>query len=468
CDMKRPSCGQCRRSGAACPGYQKEFIFLNSTTQEGQDGSVSLEKESYSAGKGVKSLGTVVAADRTIPVVLHETLERSAYENNVIDEFWASYLPNGRAPSREVMKYSTYGWTSVAQNSHTENPIIRVALLSSALGMIGRQRNNEEVFRQSRTAYGQTLLAVEKSLRDPGKHEVHVIQTALRLLWFGSDGDGSAAQYHRLLAHTNGITAYLLTKGPDAFSEGFSHQLFSEFRSPQVAAALSAQKATPLARHEWKTVPWRKIPKTPRDTLLDIMLELPGLYEERDRIKALGDGNEQLVCAQWLLREKCFRLHEELQEWAETDGKKALELEELVNLEEADAASSTTSSEEFAMGHLVMLHHAARIVVYDVLRSQTGNNAEAMPGYIDPMIYCRKLENFMAFFLVPNAGSVFLNAAILPITVALDYLSNEETEPSNEKPPLLRAFRGHVGTAASMLVASYQRTQKPVGRPMLK
>lgn len=191
CDMKRPSCGQCQRSGITCAGYQKEFIFLNSTTQEGEDGSISLEKESYSAGNRTKNPATTISAASsaaatraTTPVVLHETLEHSAYENNVIDEFWASYLPNGRAPSEEVMKYSTYGWTRVAQSLHTENPIIRIALLASALGMIGRQRNDPEIFQQSRKAYGETLLAVEKSLRDPGKHEAHIVLTGLRLVSF--------------------------------------------------------------------------------------------------------------------------------------------------------------------------------------------------------------------------------------------------------------------------------------------
>uniref|UniRef100_A0A8H7NCB7 Zn(2)-C6 fungal-type domain-containing protein n=1 Tax=Bionectria ochroleuca TaxID=29856 RepID=A0A8H7NCB7_BIOOC len=480
CDMKRPSCGQCQRSGIKCAGYQKEFIFLNSTTQEGQDGSLSLEKESYSAGNRIKTAASSVASRAVdtratpTPVVLHETLERSAYENNVIDDFWASYLPNGCAPSEEAIKYSTYGWTSVAQNLHTEDPTIRIALLASALGMIGRQRNNSEIFQQSRKAYGKTLLAVEKSLRDPGKHEAHVVLTALRLvsfyeLWFGSDGDGSAAQYHRLMAHTNGTLAYLLTKGPDEFSEGCAHQLFSEFRLSQVVAGLYAHKVSPLARHEWKGIPWNEIPKTPRDTLFDIMLEFPGLFEESDRINALGGGDEQLAHAQWLLTEKCYRLHEDLEAWAERDGKKALELAELVNWEEADTASSTTSSEEFAMGHLLMLHHASRIILYDALRSHTGSNVESMPGYVDPRLYCRKMGNFIPFFLVPNAGSVFLDMAIFPITIALDYLSrNEETEPSTEKLLLLRAFQGHVGAAAAMLLTSYQRTRKPAGRPFLE
>ncbi|CAH0023273.1 unnamed protein product [Clonostachys rhizophaga] len=486
--MKRPSCGQCQRSGITCSGYQKEFIFLNSTTQEAQDGSLSLEKESYSAGTRTRNPTTAgsaasrAAATRTTPVVLHATLERSAYENNVIDEFWASYLPNGCAPSEEVMKYSTYGWTSVAQNLHTENPMIRVALLASALGMIGRQRNDAEFFQQSRKAYGKTLLAVEKSLREPGKHEPHVVLTALRLvsfyeevmtnkaqLWFGSDGDGSAAQYHRLMAHTNGTMAYLLTKGPDTFSADCAHQLFSEFRLSQVVAGLHAHKASPLASDEWKKIPWSQIPKNPRDTLFDIMLEFPGLFEESDRIKALGDGNEQLAHAQWLLREKCYRLHEDLQAWAERDGKEALELAELVDWEEADTASSTTSSEEFAMGHLLMLHHASRIILYDALRSQTGSNVEAIPDYVDPRLYCRKMGNFIPFFLAPNAGSVFLDMTVFPITVALDYLSrNEEKEPSTEKLLLLRAFQGHIGTVASLLLTSYQRTRKTEGRPILE
>ncbi|CAG9975273.1 unnamed protein product [Clonostachys byssicola] len=479
--MKRPSCGQCQRSGIECSGYRKEFIFLNSTTQEGQDGSLSLEKESYSAGTRTRNPATAgsaasrAAATSTTPtsVALHENLERSAYENNIIDEFWASYLPNGRAPSEEAMKYSTYGWTSVAQNLHTESPIIRVSLLSSALGMIGRQRNDSEIFQQSRQAYGKTLLAVEKSLRNPSKHEAHVVLTALRLvsfyeLWFGSDGDGSAAQYQRLMAHINGTMAYLLTKGPDTFSEGYAHQLFSEFRLSQVVAGLHAHKASPLASHEWKTIPWSEIPKTPRDTLLDIMLEFPGLFEESDRIKVMSDGDEQLAHAQWLLREKCYRLHEDLQAWAGRDGKKALELE-LVNGEETDTASSTTSSEEFAMGHLLMLHHASRIILYDALRSHTGSHVEAIPGYVDPRLYCRRMGNFIPFFLVPNAGSVFLDMTILPITVALEYLSrNEKIEPSTEKLLLLRAFQGHIGTAASMLLTSYQKTRKPAGRPFLE
>jgi len=53
---------------------------------------------------------------------------------------------------------------------------------------------------------------------------------------------------------------------------------------------------------EWKTVPWLEIPKTPKDMLLDVYVEIPGLFETSDKIRGsppgdiIGELIHHLVC----------------------------------------------------------------------------------------------------------------------------------------------------------------------------
>lgn len=174
------------------------MIFLNSTSQQTQAGSTVFKKETYLTSVTAKRAENIPSptptpsneaastsgfVDPNLPS-LPLSLAQSAFEDNIVGNFWSSYLPNGEAPSSPVFQYSTYGWTAVAQELYKESPLIRVAVLAGAIGLTGQQQHLEHLVQQSRQLYGWVLTGVNGALREPGNQDTHIIQTALRLLGF--------------------------------------------------------------------------------------------------------------------------------------------------------------------------------------------------------------------------------------------------------------------------------------------
>lgn len=75
------------------------------------------------------------------------------------------------------------------------------------------------------------------------------------------------------------------------------------------------RKRSFLSSHEWKTMPWRGLDKTPKDRLLDILVEIPELLEGLDELYSLGDDAQTLSALRQTFLEKLIGFERQLQKW---------------------------------------------------------------------------------------------------------------------------------------------------------
>ncbi|VUC29550.1 unnamed protein product [Clonostachys rosea] len=208
------------------------------------------------------------------------------------------------------------------------------------------------------------------------------------------------------IAHTAGNAALILSREPQEYKKGYSHMLFSDLRIVQAFYGMRLCKPCPFAAQEWKTVPFEDIPKSPKDVIADITLELPELYSDIKNATECLEGEEQLALLE-TIASKSWLLDFRLRTWAATTG---LQIREFVKSKIAAGSSTTAmSSEQYALANVSLLYWITCISLYDILE-MTGDTFESpWPEHANPLIYCRELTVFIPFLLAPQAGCPVTN-----------------------------------------------------------
>ncbi|CAH0036422.1 unnamed protein product [Clonostachys rhizophaga] len=456
CDLQRPSCGQCQRRQVTCGGYERQLIFVNNTSQEVPSSTFRLGNKAYStADRG--SERTLTRAPPSPQTIHQHAFVSRASEERMVGWFWSTYLPNGRSASSESAQFSLYGWTTLIRDMYDKNNMVRAAVLASVLGRMAGVEDSPTIRRKSHELYGWTLLSLARILQEPSKHPCYLILSALKLLgfyelWSRSDESSHPNPFKAWSSHVTGNAAFILLRDPSAFIEGHAHRLFADSRYGQAIVGIKLRKPSPLAQPEWKTIPWKIIQKTPRDSLLDIMIELPGIYEEVDSISACKDRNSQQDRRRQL-RARCWSLSNDLQSWEAVSGRATLKFAESVLEAGNQVHSHPLSPDDLSKGILVLIYWAVCIMLYDVLKSDADLDpsfsqvSNIRPRFAEPSIYCRKVAALLPCFLTPDTSTNYL--ILYPVGTALQYQRKiDKGTMSKEQVALMQAFTGNEGKTA--------------------
>lgn len=196
-----------------------------------------------------------------------------------------------------------------------------------------------------------------------------------------------------------------------------------------------------LSSHEWKTIPWQGLEKSPKDTLFDILVEIPELLEEIDTLYALYDAKLRLnLCHTFL--EKLMGFEKALQSWYQHT---SLTMPWLCN-------NTLLSHNEvgLAAAHLMAVYWTARVVLFNIgqlpifPRNGAINyaNAENFQAKVVPLI-ARLTENQSGWF--GRQAAVFPGGAV---HCFINGLSNR-IERDLEMEKLLMLFQGMQSTTIS-------------------
>jgi hypothetical protein len=80
-------------------------------------------------------------------------------------------------------------------------------------------------------------------------------------------------------------------------------------------SATRTRKKTVLSDQEWKTTPWNYYGKTPKDKLIDVLVEMPTLLEEFDVLQLCDDPDKQGFFRRRLI-DSCWLCDTQLTEWS--------------------------------------------------------------------------------------------------------------------------------------------------------
>ncbi|KAL6811007.1 hypothetical protein GGI42DRAFT_315619 [Trichoderma sp. SZMC 28013] len=103
--------------------------------------------------------------------------------------------------------------------------------------------------------------------------------------------------------------------GPHYFASFPNHHFFVRvYRPVAMSIALLSRRDTFLRAPEWTTIPWEQHPKSALDQLFDIILQLPAIFEQMDRIIHLQATLARRTQAQELLHH-CLVVEAQFRQW---------------------------------------------------------------------------------------------------------------------------------------------------------
>ncbi|KEF59498.1 uncharacterized protein A1O9_04342 [Exophiala aquamarina CBS 119918] len=185
------------------------------------------------------------------------------------------------------------------------------------------------------------------------------------------------------------------------------------------------RKKTVLSNPAWRQISWRDIPKTPKDLLIDILVDIPELLEDLDTGKSCRDLESRKTFEFELIR-RCWDFEKRLVDWQNqvgiTDPVYTPNVNQVLFSLDLVAASQT-------------------MTLYSISDPDT-----YFPPHGDPMRYCRRIAAAIPVLLHPLSGAYSVHMVGFPIAVALRWLNgaNGQTD-SEEKQMILDVFRnsGH-------------------------
>jgi len=190
----------------------------------------------------------------------------------------------------------------------------------------------------------------------------------------------------------------------------------------QVIQCCQIRKASALDTKRWRTGPWLMEPKTPKDNLVDIMIKIPGILEDVDRLTQLPPLSPVRADLCETVKARCHELEYELLAWY--SGKEApLERLKVIHLiAPARPEPEKLGTDDLVVVYIMVLYWTICLLLYTVL--ELAGLPAAMPSRSKPLLYIRLLAADLPYLFHPSTGRFGIDAVIFPLGVALQYLTS--------------------------------------------
>ncbi|KAL2814826.1 hypothetical protein BJX63DRAFT_192432 [Aspergillus granulosus] len=431
CDLEKPFCGTCRKARVECGGYHRPRIFINNTVD---DHNKQLIKKERGTGTGLSlrlrssrsndSDSSETDSNRSSPdsgsdIALLMSLARSAYQTKYMDLWWRLYLPNGQRLPKIVTSNAMGGWLDAIHELHFKEPVLEKALVAMSVTAVGKQEDDPYLKEEGKRMYGKALQSMAVAMKDPKRATSDGILTAVRLFSFYESLFGqsknTAEQAQSWQVHNAGDLALIASRSPYSFVSGYAHQLFCDGRTHLTMSCLRRRKRLFLADPEWKTIPWLKHEKTPRDHLIDVVMDMTALFEDTDIMKACPDPAKKKILRQQLI-DGFLALKHGLLNW------QTLHAPDYHPIYTADDLPDEVCPEDLTGAHLMTLFWATAIVACSNLDALCAPHGAEYHVEWDLDEFCGNIVRTLPFFGHPSMGLFRQHVAVYPMTVALHYI----------------------------------------------
>lgn len=218
----------------------------------------------------------------------------------------------------------------------------------------------------------------------------------------------------------------------------------------------------------WKSAPWAILPKTPKDKLLDIMVDIPGLMEDSHHLEEEADPSSNDPDLRIKVLEECWRIDGELTSWEE-------DLAPRHALAELRARGyENPTADDVAVAQSMTLYWTACLLTYSSLRktllsgpSSSPGATAALPDRTDPMIHCAAIADIVEIFFQPSAGMFGWHAAPFPMGAALMVLGSTWDKKGPPPPVMLKILSYFSRERGGQTVGDFL-SSRPVNDPYEK
>ncbi|KAK3375657.1 hypothetical protein B0T24DRAFT_676581 [Lasiosphaeria ovina] len=253
---------------------------------------------------------TALAKPLAAATLPQQICSRSAFRDKFFSMFAESRLPASNALGDRS------DWITQVISLPDLTPALEDTLLAVCTARLGR-RSHPTLIHESLRLYTKGLSEMRRDLArnlSAGWSE-QSLATCLALLMYevvecpGGTPDG-------YLSHFNATMHILHTRGASAHTSGLGHSVFQILRIHIMFQGIVQSKKTFLALPEWRDIPWSAAPgsKTPFDTLLDILLDIPELSAQRERLQHIRNPHLFLATAVGTIRQG-YMIENALDEW---------------------------------------------------------------------------------------------------------------------------------------------------------
>lgn len=159
CGEERPACGNCRRYGAECPGYDRGLKFVSGKHQIRQKGRRVIfdDDQPSSSSDSQATTPEYARAPRTTLMVTTPSPNRGQYISTILEQLRPS-----------VSQYDVIGLFAWIQLERLgQKAVLDGAMCSLTLHLFGKEFSDQNMLAYSRTLYGQSLCALQAALRHP-------------------------------------------------------------------------------------------------------------------------------------------------------------------------------------------------------------------------------------------------------------------------------------------------------------
>lgn len=163
------------------------------------------------------------------------------------------------------------------------------------------------------------------------------------------------------------------------------------------------------------------LPKGTKDRLLDILVEVPGVFEDIDNCESLDDPDIKQEEYRRLVA-TCLSLHTQLQEWynALPPGQRYVDVLDL-------GIEDERVIEELPDMYTMLLYWATCLYLYNAMRVHSQRRAAGVPHFLPEAAlnlgqYVSNMSRLLPFFFNPDAGKANLLLAAFPLGTALQFI----------------------------------------------
>ncbi|KAL7893419.1 hypothetical protein HDV63DRAFT_397687 [Trichoderma sp. SZMC 28014] len=519
CDQNVPTCHQCIRAGLECGGYERDLVWVNSTPDEPSKASFPAthfkglipsrpvpQQRPWRVIYSAKGTNNNNNNDNT-SITLHDSLARSAREELYFSKLISTALPYGHLLSASASDVLTNGWVSAVQAYYHEEPAIRYASLAMSVGFMGVEERKKQITQSSQMtlqgfeAYNKAVVQMVRGLRDKKRSNNNGIIVAARILQFYELFFGKAPDWR---AHIEGQLALFLARGPESFVSGQSHQLYVDGRILIVMLSIGRRAKSPLRTEAWRTIPWRQIPKSTKDKLIDILEDVPFMLIAYDELRACQNP-ERFDELRHTVMLNCHQIALSLDIWEQEAGPI---LQKFDYTFAGSPLPTPKDDTEFGLVYISGCYWGARLMLYSTLgmtlahsagavspgadsipsvggsspaspmgtastpATSPGQTSEKSPGpsysapppkMENPGIYARKIAHMVHLLYEPAAGAMQGASGLFPLALALRYFATTEPpgQRSLESEMLYKLYRKpFVGTFVGRFLNDLQGSQQ--------
>ncbi|KAL7971928.1 hypothetical protein HDV63DRAFT_370688 [Trichoderma sp. SZMC 28014] len=253
CDKAKPSCGQCSRSGHFCRGYEPVLRMQH---------YVAMSQDSA-------RLQCVATKRLTLPN--DGCLTRAAMAK--FDEEVHSYF-------HSVYQWAPFWYPWLKRAVDAGSPTVnRLCSLAVIYGCMGKELKAQAMMAKSQAFYAEALHRARTLIEQTDKTTLAKLIPAVLMMamyeWSVQKLSGNT--------HIDGLNQILEYCGPKFFEQEALISIYRSCRVLHTCWGVRNRRRSFFEAPIWRSVPWKCHLNTTEDTLLNILIGIPGLLEDMDK-----------------------------------------------------------------------------------------------------------------------------------------------------------------------------------------